>query len=166
LRTCFDPVRMPRTRDRCRPLQQDALACRRSEDASARHELWQDHLPWLELCRSCGRGRRQAPGLSDDLFPRGNLACRSQFSNDPAELLGSVWTMEAELVAFIGKKGRHISRADALSHVAGYSIFNDGSIRELSVGRHPSGRSARISTTPAVSAEFVSAERVPSGAAD
>ncbi len=37
---------------------------------------------------------------------------------------------EAELVAFIEKKGRHISRADALSHVAGYSVFNDGSIRD------------------------------------
>jgi len=37
---------------------------------------------------------------------------------------------EAELVAFIGKKGRHISRTDALSHVAGYSVFNDGSIRD------------------------------------
>lgn len=37
---------------------------------------------------------------------------------------------EAELVAVIGKRGRHISRAEALSYVAGYSVFNDGSVRD------------------------------------
>jgi len=71
---------------------------------------------------------------------------------------------EAELVAFIGKKGRHISRADAAVACRGYSIFNDGSIRDIS-GRHPSGRSARISDdTGGFGPEFVSAEEVPSGA--
>ena len=37
---------------------------------------------------------------------------------------------EGELVAVIGKGGRHISNDAALDHVAGYSIFNDGSIRD------------------------------------
>ncbi len=37
---------------------------------------------------------------------------------------------EGELAAVIGRGGRRISRAEALSHVAGYSIFNDGSVRE------------------------------------
>lgn len=37
---------------------------------------------------------------------------------------------EGELVAVIGKGGRRIAHADALDHVAGYSIFNDGSIRD------------------------------------
>ncbi|MBV8397926.1 MAG: fumarylacetoacetate hydrolase family protein [Acetobacteraceae bacterium] len=35
-----------------------------------------------------------------------------------------------ELVAVIGKAGRRISEADALDHVAGYTIFNDGSVRD------------------------------------
>jgi acylpyruvate hydrolase len=71
---------------------------------------------------------------------------------------------EGEVVAFIGKKGRHISRADALSHVAGYSIFNDGSIRDYqwktpqwTVGKNFDG-------TGGFGPEFVSAEEVPSGA--
>ena len=34
---------------------------------------------------------------------------------------------EAELVAVIGRAGRHIPKARALDHVAGYSMFNDGS---------------------------------------
>lgn len=37
---------------------------------------------------------------------------------------------EVELAVIIGKGGRHISEADAMSHVAGYSIFNDVSIRD------------------------------------
>jgi 2-keto-4-pentenoate hydratase/2-oxohepta-3-ene-1,7-dioic acid hydratase in catechol pathway len=36
---------------------------------------------------------------------------------------------EGEL-AVIGKGGRHISQADALNHVAGYSIYNDVSVRD------------------------------------
>jgi len=38
---------------------------------------------------------------------------------------------EGELAIIIGKPGRHIKRADALSYIAGYSIFMDGSIRDF-----------------------------------
>ncbi len=38
---------------------------------------------------------------------------------------------EGELALIIGKPGRHIKKADALSHIAGYSIFMDGSIRDF-----------------------------------
>jgi 2-keto-4-pentenoate hydratase/2-oxohepta-3-ene-1,7-dioic acid hydratase in catechol pathway len=37
---------------------------------------------------------------------------------------------EGELAVIIGRHGRHISKDDALDHVAGYSIFNDVSIRD------------------------------------
>jgi 2-keto-4-pentenoate hydratase/2-oxohepta-3-ene-1,7-dioic acid hydratase in catechol pathway len=37
---------------------------------------------------------------------------------------------EIELTAVIGKGGRYIDKEAALSHVAGYTIFNDGSIRD------------------------------------
>ena len=36
---------------------------------------------------------------------------------------------EGEIVAVIGKPGRFISPADALQHVVGYSIMNEGSVR-------------------------------------
>ena len=36
---------------------------------------------------------------------------------------------EGELAVIIGKRGRRISEADALSHVAGYACYNDGSVR-------------------------------------
>jgi 2-keto-4-pentenoate hydratase/2-oxohepta-3-ene-1,7-dioic acid hydratase in catechol pathway len=37
---------------------------------------------------------------------------------------------EGELAVVIGKGGRHIRQADAWSHVAGYSIYNDVSVRD------------------------------------
>jgi 2-keto-4-pentenoate hydratase/2-oxohepta-3-ene-1,7-dioic acid hydratase in catechol pathway len=37
---------------------------------------------------------------------------------------------EAELAVIIGTGGRHIKASDALAHVAGYSCYNDGSVRE------------------------------------
>lgn len=37
---------------------------------------------------------------------------------------------EGELAVIIGKTGRHVSAADALDIVAGYSCFNDGSVRD------------------------------------
>lgn len=36
---------------------------------------------------------------------------------------------EGELAVIIGRTGRHISEQDALGHVAGYSIYNEGSVR-------------------------------------
>ena len=37
---------------------------------------------------------------------------------------------EVELAVVIGRSGRHISESDALAHVAGYTILNDGSVRD------------------------------------
>jgi 2-keto-4-pentenoate hydratase/2-oxohepta-3-ene-1,7-dioic acid hydratase in catechol pathway len=38
---------------------------------------------------------------------------------------------EGELAVVIGRAGRHIRESDALSHVAGYTCFNDGSVRDF-----------------------------------
>ena len=37
---------------------------------------------------------------------------------------------EGELVAVIGRPGRHISKAESLKHIAGWTCFNDGSVRD------------------------------------
>ena len=37
---------------------------------------------------------------------------------------------EGELAVVIGKTARHVKAADALKHVAGYSCYNDGSVRD------------------------------------
>ena len=43
---------------------------------------------------------------------------------------------EGELAVVIGKEGRRISADDAISHIAGYACFNDGSVRDFQ--RHTS----------------------------
>jgi 2-keto-4-pentenoate hydratase/2-oxohepta-3-ene-1,7-dioic acid hydratase in catechol pathway len=45
----------------------------------------------------------------------------------------SVFEGEAELAVVIGKKGRHVSPGDAMSHVFGYTNFIDGSARGMPV---------------------------------
>ncbi len=74
---------------------------------------------------------------------------------------------EGELVAVIGKGGRRISRSEALDHVAGYTIFNDGSIRDFqmksaskqwTIGKN-------FDSTGAMGPFFVTADALPPGAA-
>jgi len=37
---------------------------------------------------------------------------------------------EGELAVIIGKRGRRISKGDAMAHVAGFAVFNDASVRD------------------------------------
>lgn len=43
----------------------------------------------------------------------------------------SMLDYEGELAVVIGKGGRHVKAKDALSIIAGYSIYNDGSVRDF-----------------------------------
>ncbi len=47
---------------------------------------------------------------------------------------------EGELAAIIGKGGRHIKESDALRHVAGYTCFVDGSVRDYQKHAVTSGK--------------------------
>jgi 2-keto-4-pentenoate hydratase/2-oxohepta-3-ene-1,7-dioic acid hydratase in catechol pathway len=73
---------------------------------------------------------------------------------------------EAELVAVIGKPGRHISRDSALEHVAGYSIFNDASIRDYQHRGPQWTMGKNFDATGAFGPAFVTADEVPSGGSD
>lgn len=48
----------------------------------------------------------------------------------PDPSVAKAFDAEAELAVVIGKPGRHIPEERALEHVAGYSCFNEGSVRE------------------------------------
>jgi 2-keto-4-pentenoate hydratase/2-oxohepta-3-ene-1,7-dioic acid hydratase in catechol pathway len=43
---------------------------------------------------------------------------------------------EGELAVIIGKPGRYVARATAFDHVAGYSLYNDGSVRDFQRHTH------------------------------
>jgi acylpyruvate hydrolase len=70
---------------------------------------------------------------------------------------------EGEMVAVIGTGGRHIVEADALDHVIGYSIFNDGSIRDYQKKAPQWTIGKNFDGTGAFGPYFVSADELPPG---
>ena len=71
---------------------------------------------------------------------------------------------EGELVAVIGKAGRAIPKDKALEHVAGYSIFNDGSIRDFQLRTNQWTIGKNFDGTGALGPCFVTADALPPGA--
>lgn len=71
---------------------------------------------------------------------------------------------EAELAIVIGRRGRRIEKARALEHVAGYTIFNDGSIRDyqLKVSQWTLGKN--FARTGPLGPEIVTPDELPEGA--
>lgn len=71
---------------------------------------------------------------------------------------------EAELVAVIGKGGRYITKEKALEHVAGYSLFNDGSIRDHQFRSNQWMMGKNFDNSGSFGPEFVTADELPQGA--
>ncbi|ASP36773.1 fumarylacetoacetate hydrolase family protein [Labrenzia sp. VG12] len=71
---------------------------------------------------------------------------------------------EAELMVIIGKGGKHISEADALSHVFGYTLFNDGSVREYQRKTHQWTPGKNFDATGPVGPVIVTPDELPEGA--
>jgi acylpyruvate hydrolase len=71
---------------------------------------------------------------------------------------------EGELVAVIGKPGRRISKANALDHVVGYSIFNDGSVRDFQRRTPQWTLGKNFDGTGSFGPVFVTADALPAGA--
>ena len=71
---------------------------------------------------------------------------------------------EGELVVVIGTGGHRISRANALSHVLGYSVFNDGSVREYQFKTPQWTMGKNFDGTGAFGPALVTADELPPGA--
>ncbi len=71
---------------------------------------------------------------------------------------------EAELVAVIGTAGRHISKAQALDHVAGYSICNEGSVRDYQFKSSQWAMGKNFDRSGSFGPEIVTAGELPPGA--
>jgi 2-keto-4-pentenoate hydratase/2-oxohepta-3-ene-1,7-dioic acid hydratase in catechol pathway len=71
---------------------------------------------------------------------------------------------EAELVAVIGTAGRHISKERALDHVAGYSICNEGSIRDYQFKSSQWLMGKNFDRSGSFGPEIVTADELPPGA--
>jgi acylpyruvate hydrolase len=71
---------------------------------------------------------------------------------------------ESELAVVIGRGGRRISRERALDHVAGYSLFNDASIRDFQLRTPQWTMGKNFNGTGAFGPWLVTPDSVPPGA--
>jgi acylpyruvate hydrolase len=70
---------------------------------------------------------------------------------------------EGELVAVIGKGGKNITKAQALDHVTGYSIFNDASIRDYQFKSPQWTMGKNFDDTGAFGPTLVTTDELPPG---
>ncbi|MEJ8476121.1 fumarylacetoacetate hydrolase family protein [Roseibium algae] len=70
---------------------------------------------------------------------------------------------EGELAVIIGQGGRHISQARAMESVCGYSIYNDGSVRDWQRHSHQFTPGKNFVGTGAFGPWMVSADAMPEG---
>ena len=70
---------------------------------------------------------------------------------------------EGEVVAVIGRRGRHIPKASALGHVAGYTICNEGSVRDYQFKSPQWTMGKNFDGTGAFGPVFVTADELPPG---
>ncbi|RDD60521.1 fumarylacetoacetate hydrolase family protein [Ferruginivarius sediminum] len=71
---------------------------------------------------------------------------------------------EGELVAVIGREGRHIPKERALEHVVGYSIFNDGSLRDFQKKGRQWTLGKNFDATGGFGPEIVTSDELPAAA--
>ena len=70
---------------------------------------------------------------------------------------------EAEMVAVVGKAGHCISKAGALDYIAGYSIFNEGSVRDYQFKSSQWTSGKNFDASGGFGPDFVTADEVPPG---
>jgi len=70
---------------------------------------------------------------------------------------------EAEMVIVIGKGGRDIAAGKALDHVAGYSVFNEGSLRDYQFKSSTWTSGKNFDATGGFGPDIVTSDEVPAG---
>jgi acylpyruvate hydrolase len=70
---------------------------------------------------------------------------------------------EAEMVAVVGKAGRNIASKRALDYIAGYSVFNEGSLRDYQFKSQTWTSGKNFDATGGFGPDIVTADEVPPG---
>ena len=96
-------------------------------------------------------------------FMRGNKSLMPAGAPMIRPLCSEQLDYEAELMIIIGKGGKRISESDALSHVFGYTIFNDGSVREYQRKTHQWTAGKNFDSTGAIGPIVVTSDEMPAG---
>jgi 2-keto-4-pentenoate hydratase/2-oxohepta-3-ene-1,7-dioic acid hydratase in catechol pathway len=76
-------------------------------------------------------------------------------------IVSDQFDFEGEVAVVIGKGGDHIAEADALNHVAGYTLFNDASVRDWQFHTHQYGMGKNFRSSGALGPFLLTADEVP-----
>jgi 2-keto-4-pentenoate hydratase/2-oxohepta-3-ene-1,7-dioic acid hydratase in catechol pathway len=114
-------------------------------------------INYVEHAEEAGRKIGQYPVIfqrySETLIAHGAPLLRPKASTN--------FDFEAELAVVIGKGGAHIDAADAMQHVAGYTCFNDASVRDWQFHTHQYGMGKNFNATGALGPWLVTADEIP-----
>jgi 2-keto-4-pentenoate hydratase/2-oxohepta-3-ene-1,7-dioic acid hydratase in catechol pathway len=114
-------------------------------------------INYVEHAAEAGRKVGQYPVIfqrySETLLAHGAPLLRPRVSEQ--------FDFEAELAVVIGKGGAHIDPARAMEHVAGYTCFNDASVRDWQFHTHQYGMGKNFAATGALGPWLVTADEIP-----
>jgi acylpyruvate hydrolase len=100
-------------------------------------------------------------------FPSIFLRCTTSMAAHEQPLIrpktSDQFDYEAELVAIVGKKAKHLTEANALDCIAGYSCSNEGSIREFQRHTTQWGMGKNFDQTGGWGPWMVTADELPPG---
>ena len=109
----------------------------------------------------------ESPNVKPDypmIFLRSSTSLLADGENMLLPGVSSQLDYEGELVAIVGKRAKDVSESDALSAVAAYGVFNDGSIRDYQRKTSQWTIGKNFDATGAIGAEVVTADALPNGA--
>ena len=98
------------------------------------------------------------------LFMRGPTSLAAAGAPIMRPSISDTLDYEAELAVVIGKRGKAITEAGALVHVAGYTLFNDATIREYQRITTQWTPGKNFDSTGAFGPELVTPDELPPGA--
>jgi acylpyruvate hydrolase len=98
------------------------------------------------------------------IFLRANTSLVAHGEAIVRPLQSSALDFEGELVAVVGRTARRVKRNDALDYIAGYSVFNDGSIRDYQLRTPQWTVGKNFDGSGAFGPDFVTSDEVPAGA--
>ncbi len=116
----------------------------------------------LNYADHAAEGGHQKPEYPS-FFMRGNSTLVAHGAPILRPIVSEQLDYEAELVAIVGKRARHVSEADALDYIWGYSVFNEASIREYQRKTAQWTIGKNFDNTGGFGPEAVTADEVPPG---
>jgi 2-keto-4-pentenoate hydratase/2-oxohepta-3-ene-1,7-dioic acid hydratase in catechol pathway len=156
------------------PRETIAAALARAGDTGARQKLAETHfLPVVEkpgkiVCLGLNYAEHaREGGFAVPDYPALFLRVTSTLIGHGAAILrpsaSEALDYEAELAVVIGRRGRHLRAADALEYVAGYTAFNDASVRDYQRRTAQWTPGKNFDATGALGPVLVTPDEVPPG---